>query len=141
MRISTNPEVEHVFDAYPVNIKPRMLELRDILLEAASEIGIDHLEETLKWGEPSYLTKYGSTVRMDWKQKEPDQYAVYFQCTSRLVPTFRAIFEGVFYFEGNRAILFGLDDPVPAEELKQCFAAALQYHRVKKTAHLGILHS
>ena len=57
---------------------------------------VDKLEETLKWGEPSYLTKHGSTLRMDWKAKAPDQYAMYFKCTSKLVPSFKAIFGDLF---------------------------------------------
>ena len=64
------------------------------------------LEETLKWGEPSYLVKKGSTIRMDWKVKTPDQYAMYFKCTSKLVPTFRELFGDLFKYEKNRAILF-----------------------------------
>ena len=59
----------------------------------------EKLEETLKWGEPSYLTKYGSTVRMDWKEKNPEQFAVYFKCTSALVPTFKTIYKDKFKFE------------------------------------------
>ena len=43
---------------------------------------LKELEETLKWGEPSYLVKKGSTIRMDWKSKAPNQYAMYFKCTN-----------------------------------------------------------
>ncbi len=47
--------------------------LRHLVLETASETeGVNKLEETLKWGEPSYLTKNGSTIRMDWKKSKPD---------------------------------------------------------------------
>ena len=66
-------------------------------LETAKEIEeITKLEETLKWGEPCYITKTGSTLRMDWKAKTPTQYALYFKCTSRLVETFKLHFKNTF---------------------------------------------
>jgi hypothetical protein len=136
---TTHPEVAHVFDRYPEHIRPKMEYLRHLILEAAAAIPeVTRLEETLKWGEPSYLTKKGSTIRMDWKEKSPDQYAMYFKCTSKLVPTFREVFPDTFTYEGNRAIVFGLDEPVPAEALKECITAGLRYHSVKQLPLLGM---
>jgi hypothetical protein len=37
-----------------------------------------------------------------------------------------------FRFEGNRAILFNLEDKIPVHELRQCIAMALTYHLDKK---------
>lgn len=104
---------------------------------AAASKWVDKLEETLKWGEISYLAKYGSTVRIDWKEKNADQFAIYFKCTSKLVPTFREIFPQTFRFDGNRAIVFDLDEEIPRSELKQCIKAALEYHKVKHLPLLG----
>ena len=137
--IKTNPEVETVFNNYPDSARTKMLFLRKLVIETAKEIDeISELEETLKWGEPSYLTKTGSTIRMDWKSKFPDQYAMYFQCTSRLIETFKMIFKNTFEFEGKRAIVFGLENETPVEELKYCIKAALIYHKVKHIPTLGI---
>jgi hypothetical protein len=42
------------------------MRLREIILQTAFEIEeLKEIEETLKWGEPSYLVKKGSTVRMN----------------------------------------------------------------------------
>ena len=121
LQIKTNPEVELVFNNYPASIRKKILNLRRLVIEAATEIEeITNLEETLKWGEPSYLVKYGSTIRMDWKKKDPDQYAMYFKCTSKLVPTFKMVYKDIFEYEGNRAIVFQLDDAIPELELKNC---------------------
>jgi hypothetical protein len=139
LAIKTNPEVETVFNNYPNSARTKMLFLRKLVIETAKEIDeISELEETLKWGEPSYLTKTGSTIRMDWKSKFPDQYAMYFQCTSRLIETFKMIFKNTFEFEGKRAIVFGLENEIPVEELKYCIKAALIYHKVKHLPTLGI---
>jgi len=138
MDLTSNPKVKEVFNNYPGSVKPQMFHLRELVLAAASEIeGLEKLEETLKWGEPSYLTKYGSTVRIDWKVKNPDQYAIYFKCTSSLVPTFKIIYKDKFNFEGNRAIVFKLNDEIPEAELKHCISMALTYHKIKHLPLLG----
>ena len=137
--IKTNPEVELVFDNYHETVRNKMLALRNLIIETAKETDqIKNIEETLKWGEPSYLTKNGSTIRIDWKPKSPDQYAMYFQCTSRLVETFKIIFKNTFDFEGKRAIIFPIGNEIPATELKHCIKAALTYHKVKHLPTLGI---
>ena len=138
MKLISNSKVKDVFNGYPKYVKPQLIKLREAVLGAASEIdGLDELEETLKWGEPSYLTKYGSTIRIDWKEKYPEQFAIYFKCTSRLVPTFKTIYKDTFEYEGNRAIVFKLNDKIPEEELKNCIKMALTYHKIKRLPLLG----
>lgn len=138
MTLTTETQVEDVFNNYPKEVKQQMLNLRILVLETASEIeGLEQLDETLKWGEPSYVTKYGSTLRIDWKVKTPEQYAMYFKCTSKLVPTFRTIFKDKFNFEKNRAILFNLNEKIPVAELKHCIKMALNYHKIKQLPLLG----
>ena len=138
MDVISNPKVAEIFDNYPKSIRPKMLKLRKLVLETATEIeNINQLEETLKWSEPSYLVKKGSTIRMDWKTKSPDQYAMYFKCTSKLVDTFKMIYGDTFHYEGSRAIVFKLEDEVPVSELKHCISMALTYHRIKHLPRLG----
>ncbi len=139
LKITTNPKVEAAFNNYPDLVKGKMQRLRELVLKTARETDeVTALEETLKWGEPAFITKIGSTLRMDWKEKAPDQYAMYFQCSSRLVETFRSIFGNTFQFEGNRAIVFQMEQPIPEPELTQCIRAALTYHKVKEQVTLGI---
>ncbi|UTW63597.1 DUF1801 domain-containing protein [bacterium SCSIO 12741] len=137
--IKTNPEVEQVFAKYPEPARSKMLYLRELVRETAEETeDIDELEETLKWGEPSFVTKNGSTLRMDWKSRSPDEYALYFQCTSRLVDTFRMVFDHEFHFDGKRAIVFHMNEDIPVEALKECIKATLRYHKVKHLMTLGV---
>ncbi len=137
--LKTKPKVNEIFANYPDKVRDKMLFLRALVIKTAEETeGIDELEETLKWGEPSFLTKNGSTLRMDWKEKSPNQYAMFFQCTSRLVKTFRMVFGQTFQYEGNRAIVFQLNQDIPVPELKKCIAATLTYHKVKHLITLGI---
>lgn len=139
LKVQTDPRVEGVFNKYPEFAKSKIEHLRSLILDVANNIkDISEIEETLKWGEPSYLVKKGSTIRIDWKSKKPDQYAMYFKCTSTLVETFKVVFKDTFEFEGHRAIVFKLDDKIPETELKQCIEAALKYHKVKQLPFLGL---
>ena len=138
LQIHASPQVETKFRNYPDTIREKLITLRSLILETAEEMGLTELEETLKWGEPSYLAKHGSTLRMDWKEKAPDQFAMYFSCSTRLVETFRELYRDVFSFEGNRAIIFQLTDELPVSELKACIQATLCYHKVKGHPTLGI---
>lgn len=139
LQLKSHPKVNEVFANYPEEVRERMQFLRELVIETAEETeGVDELEETLKWGEPSFVTKKGSTLRMDWKEKTPGQYAMYFQCTSRLVDTFRLVFGHTFQYEGNRAIVFQLHQSISVPAVKKCIKASLTYHHVKKLITLGI---
>lgn len=112
-----------------------MLALRRLVFEVAAQLpDVGALEETLKWGEPAYLTpvsRSGTTIRMDWKPRSPDVCALYFNCQTTLVETFRSLFPEIFTYEGNRAVLMPLSALLPEEAVKTCIAAALTYHRSK----------
>jgi hypothetical protein len=139
MKKFKNPVVAEIFDSYPKHIRKKMLFLRQLVFDTASEIdGIGEIEETTKWGEPSYIAKGGSTVRMDWKSKNPSQYAMYFHCKTKLVDTFKELYSNKLKFEGNRAIVFDVSEEVPVDELKHCIALSLTYHSRKKLPMLGV---
>lgn len=131
-----NPEVASVFDSYPQKIRTKLMCLRQLIFDTASSVeGVGEIEETLKWGEPSYLTpetKSGSTIRIAWKKTQEEQYSIYFKCTANLVPAFKEKYPKDFKFGGKRSIDFNMDDKVPVKELKSCIALALTYHLNKK---------
>lgn len=133
--IFQNPDVSHVFDRYTPGIHQQLMALRDLIFEVASEHDeIGELEETLKWGQPSYLTpqtRSGATVRVDQVRGQPTQYAMYVSCQTTLVETFRKRFPD-FTYEGNRAIIFDVTERVPQDDIKECILMALTYHLRKK---------
>ena len=135
-KIAINPEVAAVFDSCPQEIKGKLMYLRQLIYDTAATIeSVGEIEETLKWGEPSYLTpqtKSGSTIRIAWKKSQKEQYSMYFKCTANLVPAFKKKYPERFKFGGNRSIDFNIDDKVPEKELKNCIALALTYHLNKK---------
>ncbi len=94
----SDPAVAAVFNAYPGPLKAKLLALRRLIFETAKATkGVGALQETLKWGQPSYLTpqtKSGSTIRIDQVKSAANQYAVYFHCQTDLVETFRELYPG-----------------------------------------------
>lgn len=134
-----DPKVAALFEQYPIPIQKKLLFLRQLILDTALAIeNIEKVEETLKWGEPSYITKNGSTIRIAWKQSSPNKYAMYFNCNTNLVATFKEIFGDSFNYEGNRAIVFAENEQLLVDELKQCIALAVTYHTRKHLPLLGM---
>ena len=132
---ATPTDVKAAFAQYPRAIQRRLSEVRKTIFAVAADLGdVGPLTETLKWGEPAYLTaatKSGSTIRLGWKAARPDDYALYFNCQTSLVDTFRTLFpEG--RYEGNRAVLFNASEDYPEDLIAQCVSLALTYHRQKR---------
>lgn len=129
-------DVAAVFRAYPPSIRAKLLELRRLIFEVASETdGVGELQETLRWGQPSYLTAEtgsGSLIRIDQIKSPPGAYAMYFHCQTTLVGSFREMFRDDFRFVGNRSIVFRAHDRIPLRKLRQCVAFSLTYHLDKK---------
>ena len=137
--------VAGVLALYPLPMRTRLLELRELIYAvAAATKGVGPLTETLKWGEPAYLTeatKSGTTIRLGIG-KSPHNCAVLFNCKTTLIETFRRHFADELVFEGNRAIVVSIDGLLPRALLTLCLRAALTYHlhkgsRVLLTSDFG----
>ncbi len=100
-------------NSYPKHIRQKMMILRQPVLDTVSETeGTGKLQEAIKRGEPSYLTRSRSAIKTGWKKSEPDQYAMYFHCKTKLVNIFKELYRDKFKFENNRAIVFDKDDEI-----------------------------
>ena len=132
----SDPAVDAVFGAYPKSVKAKLLTLRWLIFDTARATkGVGALRETLKWGQPSYLTaetKSGSTIRIDQVKSAANRYAVYFHCQTDLVETFRELYPTEMRYGGNRSILFDAGEEIPEPALRHCVALALTYHLKKK---------
>ncbi|MFK3864712.1 DUF1801 domain-containing protein [Pseudoalteromonas rhizosphaerae] len=129
--------VKQKFTTYPENIAVVLHEIRSLILQVAVQDGITELEETLKWGEPSYISKIGTTIRFDHKPKSAEQFCIYFNCKTKLIETFKELYGDTFSYEGNRALVFKLNQTVPVKELAHCISLALRYKKIKHLPLLG----
>ncbi|MEP2987982.1 MAG: DUF1801 domain-containing protein [Parasphingorhabdus sp.] len=116
----------------PDDLKEKLFALRELILETADENpAVGALEETLKWGEPSFLTsatKSGTTIRINRHNKDDGQYAMYVHCQTDLLDRYRQLYSDTLTLDGNRAVVFSVAEEPPLEAVKHCIAMALTYH-------------
>jgi hypothetical protein len=128
--------VDAAFKAYQNPARTKLLALRRLVLDTAkTTAGVGRIEETLKWGQPSYLTPEtgsGSTIRID--HVSGNQYAIYFHCQTNLVATFRELYPDKWSYGGNRCIFLNVEDNIDEAALRHCIALALTYHLAKRKA-------
>ena len=109
------------------------MEVRRLIFATANDVDAGPLTETLKWGEPSYLTeasKSGTTLRLGQPKGQSDKAALFVPCQTTLVAEFReTIDDPAIVLEGNRAILFTFGERLPCDALRHCIAQALTYKR------------
>ncbi len=126
-------DVAEVFASVPQQPRGLLLQLRSLIFRTAETTeGVGPIEEALRWGEPSYLTsqsKSGTTIRIHWKQKQPDRCAMYVHCQTNLIEQYRLRHGDVLEFEGNRAVLLDVERPLPEGALRDCVRLALTYHQ------------
>lgn len=129
-------DVAATYDTYPDRYRKRLMELRSLILQTADqhpEIG--KVEETLKWGEPSYLPmkkNIGSTVRLNWRPAYGEKVGLFVMCSTTLISEFKTHYPSELAFEGKRCVWVPLKGALPVEPLQHCIALALTYHLRKR---------
>ena len=122
---------------HPERVRERLLDIRHMIFTVAAEIGdVGPLTETLKWGEPAYLTEVsrsGTTIRLGATREAPHDSALLFNCKTSLINMFRTAFPDEFRFDGNRALVIPANRAMPCKPLLFCLNTALTYHRRKGT--------
>jgi len=112
-------------------VRGALLRLRELVLQTANETAkAGTLVETLKWGQPSFLTdrpKSGTTIRIDRDRSDLGDIALYVPCSTSLVSEWRGMFPSLTY-GGDRSVHFAADKPLPEDALRQMIAMALTYH-------------
>ena len=125
--------VTQVFAAFPDDVRPALLAVRRLVFAVAADVpGIGPVEETLKWGQPAYLTpqtKAGTTLRLGvTKDHRP---AVFVHCQTTILNDVAHAFPDAFGYAGTREAAFSAD-AVPEVALRHLIVATLTYHRSKK---------
>lgn len=142
MTAHTLPEIpSHVADAYaryPEDIRAFLMTVRAYIFEeAAKNPQVGKITETLKWNEPAYLTdqtKSGTTIRLAWKEKKPEESSLLVNCQSTLVASYKDFYGSVLTFAGSRAVIFQQGQDYPEAAIRHCIAMAQTYHLNKKSS-------
>ncbi len=122
--------VAAAFNAVAGDTRDGMLGLRGLIIETADTLPrIGPLEETLRWGQPAYLTphkKSATTIRLGVPKN--GKFALFVHCQTRLVSDFTDMFPGQDRIEGTRAILFDTPDQIDPVRHGWLIRRALTYH-------------
>lgn len=113
------------------------MELRALLFETAAETAsVGPIKETLRWGEPAYLTApgIGSALRLAWKPRAPERVGLFVICSTDLLDRYRSFDLTGLELEGDRGLLIPIDGDLPKDALRRCMREALTYHIAKKAA-------
>lgn len=127
-------DVGAIFDAYPPTQRAALLALRQLILETAARTDVGDIVETIKWGQPAYLPakpRTGTTIRIDAVKGFADRYAMYVNCKTTLMDSYRLLYPDAFDYEGQRAVIFSTGSAPPKQALRHCISLALTYHRAK----------
>lgn len=129
--------VTQAIAAMPAAVRARLRTLRTMIREVADATpGVGPLTETLKWGQPAFLTMEtgsGTTLRLGTDKMAPDTAKLFVPCQTDLIEQFRMHYGDTLRYSGKRAVIPG--DLGPSEEaaLRHCIALALTYHARRKT--------
>ncbi len=132
---SPSRDVAKVFETCPLKVRDALLDLRSLIFTTASTLPeVGRLTETLKWGEPAYLTdqtKSGTTIRLGWA-KDGSSISLFVHCQTTLIGEWRDRYGDELNFVGNRELRLPMSAPLPKDKLQHCVAMALTYHSRKK---------
>ena len=124
-------EVRAVFAQYSDRQQKLLSRLRVLIYTTAkADPRIGSVVETLKWGQPAYLTespKSGTTVRID--AVGATDCAVYVSCQTTLIESLRVVFPNERY-QKNRALWLDVNDSTSAAAA--LIEMALTYHLSRK---------
>jgi len=126
-------EVAVKFRGFPDHALRRLLAIRQLIFETADETpGVGTVVETLKWGQPAYLTvkpKSGSTIRLGLSKRGAT--AIFAHCQTTIISDFQTLFPNDFVYQANRAVHLPEDTGLPADQLRLLIRSALTYHLPK----------
>jgi hypothetical protein len=127
------PDVQSALAGFPDAMRETARSLAELINNTAAGLpAVGELEDSLKWGEPSFAPKrknIGSSVRI--AARRDGRIAMNFICHTGLVERFREIYAGRLEFEGNRTVVVDPGKPLQRAELGHCIAMALTYHLEK----------
>ena len=130
------PLLAHI-NHWPDAAKARLWECRALFHQIADQADVGRLDETLKWGQPSWRpvkTRTGSTLRAGWHIDHPDVLSLFVDCKTDLAVRMRDNYPQLPMNDGRRQIGLRLDAPLPRQAILHLAEMTFTYHRAKRAA-------
>ena len=101
-------DIQAAFEVPDPVARQGLLTLRRLVFETAADLPqVGVITETLRWGQPSYITeqtKSGTPIRLG--VPKAGGFALYVHCQSRVIPEFLEKYPAWDRVDGTRAVLF-----------------------------------
>ncbi|MEM1037860.1 MAG: hypothetical protein AAGI12_00145 [Pseudomonadota bacterium] len=130
--------VQKAFAALPPSASKILLQVRErILAQSTANATIGPVTETLKWGQPSYLTEKtqaGSTLRLS-TTKEDQKPAIFVHCQSGLADEIRDLYGDTLSVPDQRHVVLPHMMEDHAQTIDHVIALVLTHHARKRSKH------
>ena len=128
-----NQKVAAAYAAFPQDSLAIAIALRELVLETARTMPeVGPVTESLKWGQPSYVVKKGTALRI--AVPKGGGCGLYAHCQSGVIAHYAATVAGPDKIDGTRGVIFQTVDDVVPERLRLLIRHALTYHKAKGRA-------
>ncbi len=102
-----SPDVQAAFDTAPPAAQKGMMDLRALIFTVAADLPeIGEISETLRWGQPAYITSKRAGASLRLGVPKTGGFALYTHCQTSLIADFATAFPNMDKVEGTRAIHF-----------------------------------
>ena len=102
-----SPDVQAAFDTAPPAAQKGMMDLRALIFTVAADLPeIGEISETLRWGQPAYITSKRAGASLRLGVPKTGGFALYTHCQTSLIANFATAFPNMDKVEGTRAIHF-----------------------------------
>lgn len=121
---------------WPEPAQQALWHCRSVFHKVADDADVGALDETLKWGQPSWRPtkpRTGSTLRMDWNPKFPDRLSLFVDCKTDLAARMKDMYPNLPENDGQRHLAIDLTAPLPDQAIAHLADLTFTYHRAKRT--------
>lgn len=125
--MNKNYNILEIYNNYTDLQQGKLIELKQLIMNVASNLGDITIQESLKWKQLSFSSQNGTPIRID--RFSESQIGLFVHCQTTLVEEWRELFGNSLDFSKNRAILLSVNSELPIEELTLCIQMALTYHK------------
>lgn len=124
-----SPDVQAAVDAASPEARQGMLKLRELILSIGNDLPeIGTLTETLRWGQPAYITSRRAGASLRLGIPKTGGFALYTHCQTSLIADFAAAFTNMDSVEGTRAIHFTNASQIDPIRHGMLIKSILTYH-------------
>ena len=122
------PAIKAKFDTFDPVHRDALLALRGLIFDVAGTLHVGRIEESLKWGQPSYNTPdthAATPIRLS--VTKAGDIGIFTHCQSTVMGDFRNTAPPDMRFDGNRALHLDPSELLPLGDITPLIRAALTY--------------